>query len=142
VAGAATFDLDPVTVEDRKPWFERFSEEAPYRLLVADIAGEVAGFAASTPFRDRAGYRHTVETSVYLHPDHHGEGLGMRLMMELLEALDHEGVHRAVAAVALPNDASVGLHERLGFEEVGTMDQVGRKFDGWVDVRWYIRRAP
>lgn len=142
VAGMATFDLVPVTLEDRQAWFEGFSGKGPHRLFVADIAGEVVGFASSTPFRGRAGYRHTVETSVYVHPDHHGEGLGMRLMMGLMQALDDEGVHRAVAAVALPNDASVTLHERLGFQEVGTMDEVGRKFDEWVDVRWYIRRGP
>ena len=139
--GTATFDLEPVTVDDRRSWFGRFSTDGPHRLLVADIAGLIAGFAASTPFRDREGYRHTVETTVYVHPEHQGAGLGIRLMMELIAAIDRAGVHRAVAAISLPNEPSIRLHERLGYRPVGTMSEVGRKFDRWIDVAWYLREG-
>lgn len=77
------------------------------------------------------------ETSVYLSPDAVGAGLGRLVYTQLLALLRVEDMHRAVAVIALPNPASVALHEALGFEVVGTFNEVGRKFDRWVDTRWY-----
>jgi phosphinothricin acetyltransferase len=83
-----------------------------------------------------------VETTVYCDPAATGQGLGSALYGELLRLLGDEGVHRAYAGVALPNEASVALHERFGFREVGTFREVGHKFGTWWDVRWYERALP
>jgi phosphinothricin acetyltransferase len=97
----------------------------------------VLGFAYSSAFRPRPAYARTRETSIYLAPDAVGRGVGRRLYAHLLGQLREDGVHCAVAVVAQPNPASTALHEALGFELVGTLREVGRKFDRWVDTRWY-----
>lgn len=103
------------------------------------IDGRVAGVASSGRYRPRAAYDTTVETSVYIAPDSVGRGLGSALYGALFDALDGERVHRAVAGIALPNDASVALHRRFGFERVGRFSEEGWKFDRFWDVDWYER---
>jgi len=131
----ATFDLvDP----PESYWLDKLaSVQHGDHLLV--VAGEdrVVGFAYSSAFRPRPAYAGTRETSVYLAPDAVGTGLGTAVYTELLRLLRTDRVHRAVAVIAQPNPASVALHERLGFELVGTLHEVGRKFDRWVDTNWY-----
>ena len=90
--------------------------------------------------RPRPAYARSRETSVYLADGARGRGLGRRLYDDLLARLERDGVHRALALVALPNDASVALHRAAGFREVGTMTQVGRKFGRWIDTTWFERR--
>ncbi|HET7474830.1 MAG TPA: GNAT family N-acetyltransferase, partial [Dermatophilaceae bacterium] len=120
--GVATFDVDDPPAET---WLGKL--DGP--MLVAELAGGIAGFAYAVPFRTRPAYRLTRETSVYLRPEARGRGLGTRLYGELLARLREDGIHLAVAVVAQPNPASNALHERLGFTEAGTLTQVGRKFD-------------
>jgi L-amino acid N-acyltransferase YncA len=105
-----------------------------YPWLVAEESGALLGYAYAARFRDRAAYRFTVETSVYLRPDASGRGLGRRLYEPLLAILEGQGFTQAIAAITLPNEASVRLHERLGFERAGTYRQVGWKFGAWHDV--------
>jgi phosphinothricin acetyltransferase len=138
----ATFDLEPFTVEARREWFGRYAETGPHRLLVAEVAGAVRGWATSSTFRTKPAYVRSVETTVYCDPAATGQGLGSALYGELLGVLGSEDAHRAYAGVALPNGASVALHERFGFHEAGTFREVGRKFDRWWDVRWYERALP
>jgi phosphinothricin acetyltransferase len=114
----------------------------PYRLLVAVEGDDVVGYATSGPFRAKPAYATSVETSVYLRPDATGRGLGLLLYRALFEALAGEDVHRAYAGVALPNDASRALHEQLGFREVGTFVEVGRKLGRYWDVCWFERALP
>ncbi|NIM01921.1 MAG: GNAT family N-acetyltransferase [Acidobacteria bacterium] len=135
-----TFDLEPPGAERRRAWFEQFSTAGRFQLYVASGGGEVLGFACSTPFKERAAYDISVETTVYLDPDAVARGLGQRLMATLVEALERAGVHRAYAGVALPNDASEALHGKLGFRRVGVLSEVGRKFDRYWDVAWYEKR--
>lgn len=136
-AGVATFDLEPRPLE---VWQERLASSEPGdHLLVADVEGEVAGYAYSSAYRPKAGYRHTRETTVYLRPESQGQGLGRHLYDDLLGRLVDDGVHLALAAVALPNPASLALHRACGFDEVGVMREVGRKHDRWVDVLWLQR---
>ena len=111
----------------------RVKLEAPYPFLVADDGG-VAGFAYASSFRDRPAYHRTVETSVYLHRDARGRRIGTALYDALLTRLAEAGFHTALALVALPNDASVRLHEAAGFEHAGTMREVGDKQDRLIDV--------
>ena len=135
-----TFDTKPFTTGGRRSWFEDFAGSGPYRLLVAEVESEIAGYTSSTRFRPKRAYRTSVETTVYLDPRHIGRGLGSRLYGELLESLVSERqVHRAYGGVALPNPASVALHERLGFQLVGTFREVGHKFQRFWDVSWYER---
>jgi phosphinothricin acetyltransferase len=102
----------------------------------------VLGYATSSPFRPKPGYLTSVETSVYLRPDATGHGLGTLLYRAVFDALAGQDLHRAYAGVALPNDASVRLHERLGFREIGTFVEVGRKFGRYWDVLWFERSLP
>jgi phosphinothricin acetyltransferase len=142
----ATFDVEPFTVAARQPWFEHYAGTGPHRLLVAQVDSQVdsqvAGYATSGPFRLKPAYARTVETTVYLDPTATGRGVGSLLYGELLDLVTADGMHRAYAGVALPNDASEALHRRLGFRDVGTFTEVGRKQDRWVDVRWYERALP
>ena len=133
--GISTFDLEPPSVDY---WEQRLdSTEAGDHLLVAEHDAEVLGFAYSSSYRSRPGYRLTRETSVYLAEQARGRGLGRLLYDALVPRLHADGMHVALALVALPNPASVALHEVCGFEHLGTMHEVGRKFDRWIDTAWY-----
>jgi phosphinothricin acetyltransferase len=99
----------------------------------------VVGFARSGRYRPRPSYDTTVETSVYVDPASLGRGIGGALYRALFEALEDEDVHRAIAGIALPNDASVALHERFGFRRVAHFSEQGRKFGRYWDVDWYER---
>ena len=100
------------------------------------------GYATSSPHRAKPGYATSVETTVYCDPAATGRGLGTALYAELLAVLGREDLHRAYAGVALPNEPSDALHRKLGFRELGTFREVGRKRGRWVDVRWYERPLP
>lgn len=132
--------FDDVAFTDRTEWFSHYGT-APHWLLVAEVDGQVSGYASSSPYRPKPGYRTTVETSVYLAPDALGRGHGTALYDDLLTRLDGAGVHRALAGIALPNDPSIALHERFGFRLVGTYTEVGFK-QRWIDVAWYERPVP
>ena len=99
----------------------------------------MVGFSYAGGYRPRPGYRLTRETSVYVAEEARGQGLGRRLYDDLLPRLEADGIHVALALIALPNDASVALHEACGFAHLGTMLEVGRKFDRWLDTAWYQR---
>ncbi|HEU0075801.1 MAG TPA: GNAT family N-acetyltransferase [Dehalococcoidia bacterium] len=132
-----TFDLKPWSLEQRLAWVDGFREGGPYRLLVAERDGVLAGYACSTRFRDKAAYSSTIETSIYCRHDVIGNGIGSLLYEALFEALRGEPVHKAIAGITLPNDASVALHRRFGFKLTGVNHEVGRKFDQYWDVAWY-----
>jgi L-amino acid N-acyltransferase YncA len=134
----ATFDL---TNPAPACWQARLASTQPGdHVIVVEDAGLVAGFAYSAAFRSRPAYAPTRETSIYLAPQATGRGLGRLAYAHLLGLLRADGVHSAVAVVAEPNPRSVALHEALGFELVGVLREVGRKFDHWVDTRWYQLR--
>jgi phosphinothricin acetyltransferase len=133
----ATFDIDPFTVEQRREWFSHYAPTGPHRLLVAEDDGFVSGFATSSPFRARAAYATSIETSVYCDPERVGHGIGSMLYTHLFEQLAGEDLHRALAGITLPNDASLSLHERFGFVKIGEYSEVGRKFGRFWDVAWF-----
>ncbi|MCX4762785.1 GNAT family N-acetyltransferase [Streptomyces sp. NBC_01275] len=134
-----TFDTAVFTSEERRPWLLSHPEDGPYRLKVATGADsqEILGYATSSPYRPKAAYSTSVETTLYVAPGAGGRGIGTLLYKALFEALAGEDVHRAYAGVAQPNEASVRLHERFGFRYVGTYREVGRKFGRYWDVAWY-----
>jgi phosphinothricin acetyltransferase len=133
---AATFDIEAFRVEDRAGWFAQYGDVGPYRLLVAVAEERLAGYATSSRFRTKPAYDTSVEVTVYLHPERTGGGVGSLLYGALFDALRAESLHRAYAAISLPNPASVALHRKFGFTEVGTMTEVGHKFGEWWDVLW------
>lgn len=137
-----TFDVDPFTVEERRTWLAHYRDGGPHRLLVAAAGSDVIGYATSSAFRPKPGYATSVETTVYCAPEAVGRGVGRALYAELFAVLAGEGLHRAYAGVALPNDASIRLHLQSGFRELGTYREVGRKLGRWVDVRWFERPMP
>ena len=138
----ATFEVVAVRPEDRLPWFREHGTEGPHRLIVALGPGEVVlGWASTSPFRPRAAYATTVESSVYCRPDATGRGVGARLYAALFDALRGQDLERIVAGVGLPNPASVALHLRFGFRQVGVFTWVGRKFGRYWDVAWFERAA-
>ena len=113
------------------PWF------------VAEEDGHLLGYAASSPFRTRPAYRWIVETGVYLASEAIGRGIGRALLSQLLDVLERQGYVAAIGAIALPNDASVAIHEKLGFVQTGTYRGVGFKMGEWLDVGlWEKDLAP
>ena len=110
-------------------------------VLVAVDDGDLLGYAFSGPFRPRPAYDATKEVSVYVAEPARGRGVASLLYSALLTRLDAYGVHTQVAVIALPNDASIALHRRHGFEEVGVLREVGHKFGRYVDTAWYQRLA-
>ncbi|MGH3412735.1 MAG: GNAT family N-acetyltransferase [Marmoricola sp.] len=135
----ATFDTEP---QGAMPWRERLDAGPGNHLLVARHDARVVGFAYSGPFRSRPAYRHTRETSVYLAAGARGHGLGRSLYADLLDRLDADGIHRVLAVIALPNDASRALHVACGFTRCALLTEVGRKFGRWVDVSLWERALP
>lgn len=136
-SGISTFDLDPPPASYWEHHLE--STEPGDHFLVADDDETIVGFAYSSTYRPRPGYRLTRETSVYLAEAARGQGLGRRLYEALLARVRDDGIHVALALIALPNPASIALHEACGFAHLGTMREVGRKFDRWLDTAWYQR---
>jgi L-amino acid N-acyltransferase YncA len=110
-----------------------------YPYLVAEVDGQVVGYAYASEHRTRAAYRTSVDVTVYVAPGAQRSGVARCLYSRLLPAAATLGYHAAFAGIALPNDASVGLHEAMGFEPVGAYREVGRKFDAWHDVGWWQR---
>jgi phosphinothricin acetyltransferase len=142
LTAVATFELETIDAVDMQ---RRINDAVDKGLpfLVGEHNNSVAGYAYGRPFRPRPGYRHAVEISVYVHPERHGQGIARALYGELIPRLFDNEVHTLIATIALPNDASVRLHEKFGFTKIGQFQEVGRKFDRWVDVGYWqlLRRA-
>jgi phosphinothricin acetyltransferase len=132
-----TFDLEPQSLENREEWFSLFNSTGPHQIVVAEVDDIVGGYACSTKMRPKPAYNTTVETTIYVHPQNIGLGLGKLLYEKLFDLLANEGLHRAYGVIAIPNESSIALHESLGFKHVGTLSEVGYKFDEFIDVAWY-----
>ncbi|MCX6519533.1 MAG: GNAT family N-acetyltransferase [Actinobacteria bacterium] len=138
----ATFDLVPRTLEDQQQWLA--ARSGAFTAIVAvDLAasppsdgtdGEVVGFAALSPYRERAAYRTSVEDSVYVRRDRGGQGIGTLLLQELLDIAEGSGFHSVFARIEATGEASRALHARCGFRLVGIERETGRKFNRWLDV--------
>jgi len=135
-----TFDIDPVDLADRIAWFEDFSAREQYQLWVAQSEGGLLGYAHARAFRPKAAYQTSVEVTVYLAADNNIRGLGSRLYEALFASLEKLDVHRAYGGIALPNDASIALHLKFGFEPLYIQSEVGRKFGRYYDVQWFEKK--
>jgi L-amino acid N-acyltransferase YncA len=134
-SSSISFEVEPPGEEEMR---RRIQDTPPaYPWLVCEHRDRVAGYAYATRHRVRAAYQWSVDTSVYVHPDVHRCGIGRALYASLVRILAAQGYFNACAGIALPNAASVGLHESVGFEPVGVYRHVGYKFGAWHDVGWW-----
>jgi phosphinothricin acetyltransferase len=127
-----TLDLVTRTVEEQAAWLR--SRSGALEVVVAEVDGVVAGFASLSPYRDRPGYRTTVEDSIYVADDHRGAGVGRALLEEIVGVARERGFHSVMARIVSDHTASIRLHAAVGFEHVGVEREVGRKFGRWLDV--------
>jgi L-amino acid N-acyltransferase len=133
IHSTASYDLEPSTLEQRAVWYhERVGQGFP--VLVAELQGEVVGFGTYGKFRDKPGYRHTVEHSLYLAPGHRGRGIGRTLLQELIRLARAQGKHAMIGGIDAENAASLRFHLALGFVEVARFREVGHKFGRWLDI--------
>ena len=138
---AVTFEMVEMSLENRKTWFTQFTNNGRYQLMIAELNKQVVGYAASLRFHQRPAYSPSVMTSIYLHPDHIGKGIGEMVYSSLIDELKKiEEVHRAYGLVVLPNPGSEKLHEKLGFQIAGLLHEGGFKFGKYHDVRMYEHR--
>ena len=136
---AVTFEFEPVPPPVMA---QRVADvqEAGLVWLVAVEGDAVLAYASASPWKaSRTAYRYAVETSVYVDPARTGEGIGLRLYAALVDRLRELGIHAVIGGILLPNDASVVLHERLGFEKVAHFREVGWKQGQWSDVGYWQR---
>ena len=135
-----TFEVDPVSADEMAR--RVVGVLAAHEWLVLEGEGELLGYAYAGRFRERAAYRQATESTIYLRHGLEGKGFGAPLYAELIRRTFARGYRHMVGAIALPNEASVRLHERLGFVKAGHLVRIGRKFDRWIDVgNWQLERA-
>lgn len=135
---AITFEEEPVGASE----MTRRMDEVRFALLpwvVAEVGDELVGYAYAHPWKARTAYRFSVEITVYVARDHTGRGIGSLLYDQLFPALQSRGIHAVIGGIALPNDASVALHEKFGLKRVAQFHEIGFKFNRWIDVGYWQR---
>lgn len=132
---AIHFAAAPAPDDEFRAYFEDGAKTHPW--LAAEVGGVFAGYAKASTWRARDAYRRTAELGLYVDPRFHRRGVGRALYAVLIDRCRAAGFHTLIAGIALPNDASVKMHEACGFAYVGTFREVGRKFDQWHDVGFW-----
>jgi len=136
ITSHATFELELIGREGMEHRIRSYVDQG-YPYLVADDEQEIIGYAFAHRYRPRPAYAQTVEVSVYTKPGNEQRGVGSLLYGQLIPEIFAKGFHAITAGIALPNDASIRLHEKFGFEKVAHFREVGYKFDRWIDVRYW-----
>ncbi|MCL6456803.1 MAG: GNAT family N-acetyltransferase, partial [Gorillibacterium sp.] len=132
---AATFDLEPQTLEYRLEWFSHYGDHYP--LIVAEWEGITVGYSSLSQFRTKPAYDPTVELSVYIDEAYQGKGIGNRLVEEMLARGKALGFHSVISGITAGNEVSVKMHDKFGFRLIGSFKEVGMKFGKWHDVLFY-----
>lgn len=132
---AVTFEKTPIDANIMKGRIEKTQMKYPW--LVLEEEGIIQGYAYATDWKPRGAYRHSVETTVYLRNGQSGKGYGSQLYGKLIEVLKQLNVHAVIGGIALPNEGSIALHEKFGFQKVAHFKEVGYKFDKWIDVAYW-----
>lgn len=135
-ATCITFETEPVSANDMAQRVTE-TERAALPWLVAEVSGDIVGYAYASKWKGRCAYRFSVESSVYLDSDRTGAGIGLLLYSALIAAIRALSMHAVMGGIALPNERSIRLHERLGFRKVAHFEQVGHKQGRWVDVGYW-----
>lgn len=133
VESTVTFDMVERSLDEQLAWVEAH-RGAHAAVVAVDDDGTVVGFGSLSPYRSRPAYAPTVEDSVYVHRGHRGQGLGRRLLEDLVDRARHHGFHSVIGRIVGGHAASIALHDRCGFEYAGTEREVGRKQGRWLDV--------
>lgn len=131
-----TFETDDVSAEEMAARIEE-NERARLPWLVVEPEGRVVGYAHASAWKGRCAYRFSAEVTVYLEAGQGGGGIGSELYGALIAAMRERGYHALLGGIALPNDASIALHEKFGFEKIAHFREVGHKFDRWIDVGYW-----
>jgi len=133
---AVTFEEQAVTSAQMAQRFDEISDAGlPWLVIEAD--GELVGFAYASNWKGRCAYKYSVEVTVYLKHGSSGDGLGSQLYTELFSQLRAKGIHIVLGGISLPNQPSIALHEKFGMKKVAHFEEVGYKFDRWVDVAYW-----
>jgi L-amino acid N-acyltransferase YncA len=135
-----TYQEEPEPLEVRRQWFRQHGGQYP--ILVAELEGRVLGWGSLSAYHPRSAYRRTVENSVYVHHQHHRRGLGSQLLDELIACARALGHRAIIAGIDAGQTASVALHAKFQFEQVGYFKHVGSKFGRWLDVVYLERLLP
>lgn len=135
-----TFEESVVTVETMADRIRNVVSSWPW--LVFEESGRLVGYAYATEWNGRCAYRYSAESSIYLDPNSCGRGIGLRLYQALLALLYQRELHTVIGGIALPNDASIALHEKLRFKKVAHFSEVGFKFGRWIDVGYWQLKMP
>lgn len=130
-----TFEETPVSEEEMKARIGQTSAKLPW--IVFEKEDDIIGYAYASEWKSRCAYKHSLETTVYLKYGKEGHGIGSLLYKELIDRLKALDFHAAIGGISLPNDASVSLHEKFGFEKIGQFKEVGFKFEKWIDVGYW-----
>ena len=128
----STFDLVPRSLQDQIEW--QNARQGAFCVYVAELNGEVVGFGALSPYKERAAYRTSVENSIYVRRDLGRQGIGRAILGHLLDTAEEGGFHAVIARITTLSEASIALHSALGFQMVGIEREIGRKFNKWLDV--------
>ena len=138
VSTTATFDVTPRSVEAQQAWF--LEHVPPHPAIVWEQEGRILGWASLSPYASRCAYRFAGEASVYVAPNARRVGVGEGLLREVIRLGSANGLHTIVGLVTEENAASCALAEKVGFQRVGTLEEVGYKFDRWLNVIIYQYR--
>lgn len=130
-----TFDEETISLQSMQTLIQTTTAQYPWLVILENE--QVVGYAHASMWKGRCAYRYSAETTVYLSPATQGRGLGTQLYSALIAVLRQTELHSLVGGIALPNPASTGLHEKLGFRQVAQFQQVGRKFNQWIDVGYW-----
>jgi len=130
-----TFEEQPVSVVEMEKRIREITAKYPW--LTVEEEGKILGYAYTGKYRERSAYRYTAELTIYIKNGEEGRGFGTELMGRVIEETRSRGIHSLVSAITIPNERSVLIHEKFGFEKIGHFREVGFKFDRWIDVGYW-----
>lgn len=129
---AITFEYDVPSIEEFQDRIQTITSKYPW--IVCRVNGEIAGYAYANQFRTRAAFNWAVESSIYISPNYHGRGIATMLYNKLMNLLSYQGFHHIYAFISMPNESSVALHNKLGFERIGLYENSGFKHGKWYSL--------
>jgi L-amino acid N-acyltransferase YncA len=134
VSTVVTFEVTPVSTQEMEERILASNKKLPW--LVYEKNSQIIGYAYATDWKTRSAYKQTVETTIYIKANENGKGIGCILYSELINQL-RKNHHAIIGGISLPNEASIALHEKLGFQKVAHFNEVGFKFNKWIDVGYW-----